>query len=129
MEKAKLRNIGRAMLMASVIGLSTGACTTQVGGDRQGARQDTQQQDYNNAVAARSASAATRYLRKYPTSSTSATLLNQLPAGVLSGVSRSAVNGLSADVKRRLSGRVKSQFGLSTVAREDIGGSRPGYDG
>ena len=119
------------MLMASVIGLSTGACTTQVGGDRQGAgaRQDTQQQDYNNAVAARSAGAATRYLRKYPTSSTSATLLNQLPAGVLSGVSRSAVNGLSADVKRRLSGRVKSQFGLSTVVREDIGGNRPGYNG
>jgi hypothetical protein len=133
MEKTKLRNIGRAMLMASVIGLSAGACTTQVGGDRQSARsarQDPQQQqDYEKALAARSAAAATRYIRKYPSSSTSATLLNQLPAGVLSGISRAAVNGLSADVKQRLSGRVKGRFGLATLVHEDNNRGRPGYGG
>ena len=61
----------------------------------------------------------------------SASLLDQMSSGVLSGVPRSAVMGLSDSVKQRLALRVRGQFGdFSPRPNASIAAAgRPGYGG
>src|SRR5262245_28730290 len=101
--KSNIRNLGRAILVGSVAGLTLEACQIPAGGYQPVFVQSAQQkQEYNEALTTRSPRLVTNYIRNYPTSSDSATLLNQMPSSVLAQIPRSAVTNLSDGVKRRL---------------------------
>jgi hypothetical protein len=127
--RSNLRNLGRAVLMGTAVGLSAGGCTIPFSGIKPLALQTSQiDEDYSEALAARSPSLVTTFIRNYRSSPRSATLLNQMPSSVLAGIPRSAVMSLDNDVKQRLSARVRAHFRVA-AARRDLGGGGFGYNG
>lgn len=128
--KSNIRNLGRAILVGSVAGLSLGSCQVPAGSMRPPVFQSTQRtQAYNEALTTRSPRLVTDFVRTYRGSADSATLLNQMPNNVLAQIPRSAVAGLDGSVKQRLTPRVRGQFGISlapTQTTRDTGG---GYSG
>lgn len=128
MSGSKLRNLGRAVLMGTAVGLSAGACTLPAGSERPPTLQTSRlEQDYAEALATRSPALVTRFIRTYSSSSRSATLLNQMPASVLAQIPRSAVANLDDRVKRRLSARVRGQFGITLTGSPGGSGSGGGF--
>lgn len=112
-----IRNLSRAILVGSIAGLSLGACQATGGQQLAFTTQSTQRdQSYNEVLATRSAPLVTKFIRNHGSSGDSATLLNQMPSNVLSQIPRSAVANLDDSVKRRLSARVRGQFGISLSA-------------
>ena len=127
---SNLRSAGRSILLGSLISLSVAACTTTVGGDRQTAQEASQQkQDFNEALSSRSPTLVTQFIRTHKTSTDSAKLLNQMPAPVLAQVPRSAVLGLSDNVKLQLTKRVRGQFAISAAKEPSRDSQAFGYGG
>src|SRR5262245_61889579 len=127
---SNIRNLGRAILVGSIAGLSLGACQSTGGHALAFTTQSTpRDQAYNEALATRSPPLVTKFIRNHPSSVDSATLLNQMPSNVLSQIPRSAVASLDDGVKQRLSGRVRGQFGISLAASQARFARGGGYGG
>jgi hypothetical protein len=128
--RSNIRNLSRAILVGSIAGLGLGACQATGGHGLALTTQSIQRdQAYNEALATRSAPLVTKFIRSHGSSADSATLLNQMPSNVLSQIPRSAVANLDDGVKRRLSARVRGQFGISLAASQAKFERGGGYGG
>ncbi|MCC2690163.1 MAG: hypothetical protein K0S21_2966 [Rhizobiaceae bacterium] len=127
-----LRRVGRSILMGSLIGLGMAGCTTPEAGTRlSGQQMSEMDQEFNRALLSRDPTLVTAFIRTYRDRSQSARLLNQMPSQVLANVPRRAVAGLSENVQRQLTARVRGQFGISQAdTNRDSSSSRSvGYGG
>lgn len=125
-----LRNVGRAILMGSAIGVGVAGCTLPQVGTAPTEQQSTQRDlDYNQALTTRDPARVTKFVETYGSSSQAARLLNQMPAEVLANVPRTAVLGLSEGTKRQLTPRVRGQFNIpmDTGGSSNSGTSSGGY--
>ena len=116
---SKLASAGRALLLGATFaaaGLS--ACATVT---------PEQQAAFDQAAASARPQDINTFLRTYPNSELSASILNNLSSAQLSRVSPSAVAGLSPEIKQKLSADVRRQFGLRGEQKKDAdGGGRGG---
>ena len=128
--RSNIRNLGRAILVGSIASLSLGACQATGSHGLAFTTQSTQRdQAYNEALTTRSVPLVTKFIRNHASSVDSASLLNQMPSNVLSQIPRSAVANLDDSVKRRLSARVRGQFGISLAASQAKFERGGGYGG
>lgn len=127
---SNLGRFGRAVLVGSAIGVGVAGCAPQAVGTRADLQQTSRAQlDYDAALASRDAVSVRQFLETYRTNRLAAALLNQMPADVLAVLPPRAVTGLSADVQRQLTRRVRGQFGLSASQTSQGDASSTGYGG
>jgi hypothetical protein len=131
-DASKLRIVGRAILLGSLIGVGTVGCTVPEGGQALTEQQRSQRDiAYNQALMSRDPAQVTQFLQAYGGSSQAARLLNQMPPEVLDGVPRTAVVGLPNSVKQQLTPRVRGQFGIALASDDggSAGSTSVGYGG
>lgn len=102
---SKLLSSGRALLLGATLSAGSLAACVPV--------TPAQRADFNQALTSKRPQDINAFLRKYPDSELSASMLNNLSPASLRRVSRSAVTSLAPTTQRKLSPAVCRQMGIA----------------